>query len=120
MKRKDRESLRNLSSDEMKAGLRQARDRIFRLGFKRISAPVSNPLELRQLRRKAAMLETWIREHEIKQAADSGRVTPEVRGTPVAGSTAPGAIGEGRPAPAQGHRSFFRVRPGGETEVKKA
>ena len=61
MKQKQREALRNLSPDELKAELRQAREKKFGLAFKHRTTPLANPLELRMLRRKIAVLETHIR-----------------------------------------------------------
>lgn len=71
MKKKDKEALKNLSMDELKAELRQITDKRFRLQFKRSSSPLTNPMELRLLRRKAAMLETWIRERGHAAAAEA-------------------------------------------------
>ena len=62
MKSKDKESLRNHSAAELRAELTQTREKLFRLQFKHEVAPVKNPLELRNLRRHAARLETWIHE----------------------------------------------------------
>jgi len=69
MKAKDRESLRNHSADELRAELLQTREKLFRLQFKHGVSPVKNPLELRNLRRHAARLETWIREKEAAARA---------------------------------------------------
>ena len=62
MKAKEKESLRNHSAAELQAELSQAREKLFRLKFKHGVAPAKNPLELRNLRRHVARLETWIRE----------------------------------------------------------
>ncbi|MBI4051215.1 MAG: 50S ribosomal protein L29 [Elusimicrobia bacterium] len=60
MKGKEREKLKALSGVELESELRQAVDKHFRLRFKHRSAPLSNPLELRILRRKMAHLKTLI------------------------------------------------------------
>ena len=62
MKSKDKEGLRNHSAAELRAELTQTKEKIFRLQFKHGVSPVKNPLELRNLRRHVARLETWIRE----------------------------------------------------------
>ena len=64
MKAKEKETLRNHSSAELRAELLTAREKLFRLQFKHGVAPAKNPLEMRNLRRHAARLETWIREKE--------------------------------------------------------
>jgi large subunit ribosomal protein L29 len=66
MKAKERENLRNHSTAELRAELTQTKEKLFRLKFKHGVAPAKNPLELRNLRRHAARLETWI--HEQKAA----------------------------------------------------
>lgn len=64
MKSKEKETLRNHSAAELKAELAQTREKLFRLRFKHGVTHVKNPLELRNLRRHAARLETWIRQQE--------------------------------------------------------
>ena len=67
MKAKERENLRNHSAAELRAELTQTKEKLFRLKFKQGVAPAKNPLELRNLRRHAARLETWI--HQKATAA---------------------------------------------------
>ena len=67
MKAKERENLRNHSTAELRVELTQTREKLFRLKFKHGVAPAKNPLELRNLRRHAARLETWI--HQKATAA---------------------------------------------------
>jgi large subunit ribosomal protein L29 len=62
MKAKEREEKRNLSVSELEAELRGAREKQFKLRFKHKVTPLANPLELRNLRRHIARLQTWIRE----------------------------------------------------------
>lgn len=64
MKRKDMDAKRNLSADELKAELRQLREKQFRLRFKHRVTPLANPLELRGLRRDIARFQTWIRQKQ--------------------------------------------------------
>ena len=61
MKGKDRENLKGLTVPEMAAALKQTKEKYFQLCFKRRVAPPKNPLEVRELRRHIARLETWIR-----------------------------------------------------------
>jgi len=61
MKGRDRDAKRSLSVQELRAELHAAREKHFRLKFKHRVTPLANPLELRQLRRHIARLETWIR-----------------------------------------------------------
>lgn len=69
MKSKERENLRNLSEAELSAQLRELGKKQFQLKFKRTTAPLENPLELRNIRRKMAVIRTWLRERQLKSAA---------------------------------------------------
>ncbi len=69
MKAKEKESLRSHSPAELRAQLTQAREKLFRLKFKHGVAPAKNPMEMRNLRRQVARLETWIREKRPAAAA---------------------------------------------------
>ena len=62
MKRKEKDGMKNHTVDELKVQLRQAREKRFGLNFKHSTAPLANPLELRAIRRRIAMLETFIQE----------------------------------------------------------
>jgi large subunit ribosomal protein L29 len=62
MKRKERDAKRNLSLDELKAELGKLREKQFRLRFKHRVTPLTNPLELRTVRREIARVETWVHE----------------------------------------------------------
>ena len=62
MKAKDKENLRSHSPAELRTELVQTREKLFRLRFKHGVTTVKNPLEMRNLRRHAARIETWIRE----------------------------------------------------------
>ena len=60
MKAKEKESIRNLSVQELRNELRTTREKRMRLEFKHRMGAVANPLELRELRRRIATLETFI------------------------------------------------------------
>jgi len=62
MKAKDKDAKRSLSVPELLAELHATREKLFKLRFKHRVTPLSNPMELRQLRRHAARLQTWARE----------------------------------------------------------
>ena len=62
MKARDKENLRSHSAAELRAELSQTKEKLFRLRFQHGVSPVKNPLELRNLRRHAARLATWIQE----------------------------------------------------------
>lgn len=69
MKAKELLAKKNLSTQELSAELRGAREKYFNLKFKHRCAPLSNPLELRSLRRHVARLETWLGERRRPQEA---------------------------------------------------
>ena len=73
MKANDRQAKKNLSVDELAAELRQAEEKRFRLLFKHRVTPLSNPLELRELRRHVARLKTWLREKQAQSPAESAK-----------------------------------------------
>lgn len=68
MKRKDKETLSNMSDAELKAQAVDLKKQIFQIKFKRTAAPVENPLVLRNSRRKIAMINTWLRQREIAKS----------------------------------------------------
>ncbi|OGR80279.1 MAG: 50S ribosomal protein L29 [Elusimicrobia bacterium GWC2_64_44] len=65
MKRKDKETLKNMSEGELKAQAAELKKQIFQINFKRSTAPVENPLQLRNARRKIAMINTFMRQREL-------------------------------------------------------
>ncbi|MBI4656364.1 MAG: 50S ribosomal protein L29 [Elusimicrobia bacterium] len=67
MKRKEKESLKNSSKEELAAQMKDAHNKLFQLKFKRISAPLSNPVEMRILRRKIARIKTWLKEKNLAE-----------------------------------------------------
>ncbi|MEK7657247.1 MAG: 50S ribosomal protein L29 [Elusimicrobiota bacterium] len=64
MKSKDKDAKRSLSAAELRAEIKELKEKRFRLGFKHKVTPLTNPLELRVVRRNIARLSTWIREKE--------------------------------------------------------
>mgnify|MGYP001278402185 CR=1 FL=1 len=67
MKRKDKDTLKNMGDAELKAQAADLKRQIFQTKFKRSTAPVENPLALRTARRKIAMINTWLRQREISK-----------------------------------------------------
>ncbi|HAU89379.1 MAG TPA: 50S ribosomal protein L29 [Elusimicrobia bacterium] len=65
MKRKDKETLKNMGDAELKAQAADLKKQIFQINFKRTTAPVENPLVLRTARRKIAMINTYLRQREL-------------------------------------------------------
>jgi len=68
MKRKDKETLKNMGDAELKAQAADLKKQIFQVKFKRTAAPVENPLQLRNARRKIAMINTWLRQRELEKS----------------------------------------------------
>jgi large subunit ribosomal protein L29 len=66
MKTKDKDEKKNLSIDELKAEKAQLLEKEFKLRFKHRVTPLSNPLELRAIRRDIARINTWIRSKELQ------------------------------------------------------
>jgi large subunit ribosomal protein L29 len=68
MKRKDKETLKNMGDAELKAQSADLKKQLFQIKFKRTTAPVENPLVLRTARRKIAMINTWLRQRELAKS----------------------------------------------------
>ncbi|MDA8132763.1 MAG: 50S ribosomal protein L29 [Elusimicrobia bacterium] len=68
MKRKDKENLRNMGDAELSAQAADLKKQIFQIKFKRTTAPVENPVQLRNARRKIAMINTYLRERAIAKS----------------------------------------------------
>ncbi|MFA6433444.1 MAG: 50S ribosomal protein L29 [Elusimicrobiales bacterium] len=60
MKRKDKENLKNMSEAELRSQLRDLEKHLFQIKFKRTSSPLENPLEIRLIRRKMAVIKTFV------------------------------------------------------------
>ncbi len=69
MKRKEKENLNAMSEAELKSQLRELEKRLFQIKFKRVSSPLENPLEIRLIRRKMAVIKTYIGAKQRAQAA---------------------------------------------------
>ncbi len=76
MKRKDKENLKNMSEVELRTQLRDLEKHLFQIKFKRASSPLENPLEIRLIRRKMAVIKTYIGD---KQRAEAIIKTAEVK-----------------------------------------
>jgi ribosomal protein L29 len=74
MKSKEKETLKNMGDAEMKALALDLRKQIFQIKFKRITAPVENPLVLRTARRKIAMINTYLRQRELAKSKTAAEV----------------------------------------------
>ena len=70
MKRKEKESLKNMSSGELQAQLRDTAKQLFQMKFKRSSSPLENPVQIRTFRRKAALVRTILRARDIAAEAE--------------------------------------------------
>jgi large subunit ribosomal protein L29 len=68
MKRKDKENLKNMGDAELKAHVSDLKKKIFQINFKRTTAPVENPLVLRNARREIARINTWLRQRELAKS----------------------------------------------------
>ncbi|MCG2724718.1 MAG: 50S ribosomal protein L29 [Elusimicrobia bacterium] len=68
MKRKDKENLKSMSSEELKSHIRDLEKKLFRIKFKKVATPLENPLEIRSIRREMSMVRTWLREKESDKA----------------------------------------------------
>ncbi|MBI4351021.1 MAG: 50S ribosomal protein L29 [Elusimicrobia bacterium] len=68
MKRKDKETLKNMGDAEMLAQAADLKKQLFQLKFKRTTSPIENPLALRTARRKIAMINTWLRQRELAKS----------------------------------------------------
>lgn len=68
MKRKDKESLRNMSDAELRTKVADLKKQIFQVKFKRTVAPVENPVQVRTARRTIALISTWLRQRELEKS----------------------------------------------------
>lgn len=60
MKTKEKEFLKNLSAEELQSQLEQSTRKYCDLLFKKTSGALTNPLEIRILRRKIATIKTFV------------------------------------------------------------
>ncbi|MCK4936109.1 MAG: 50S ribosomal protein L29 [Elusimicrobiales bacterium] len=75
MKRKDKENLKNMSVDELEAHLRDLEKKLFQIKFKRVAAPLENPLVIRSIRKEMSMVRTWLKEKELDKDKAKAEVT---------------------------------------------
>lgn len=66
MKKREKESIRNMSEAELNAMLRELEKELFELKFNKKISPLDNPLKIRLLRRKIAFIKTVINEKKMK------------------------------------------------------
>ena len=74
MKSKDKEHIKNLSDAELGVQARDLKKQIFQLKFKRITAPVENPVQMRIARRKIALINTILRQRELAKEKTAAEV----------------------------------------------
>lgn len=74
MKRKEKETLKNMGDAELKAHAADLKKKIFQLKFKRTTAPVENPLVLRTARREIARINTWLHQRELAKSKTAAEV----------------------------------------------
>jgi large subunit ribosomal protein L29 len=60
MKSKNWNEVKNMSKVELNTKLSELQDKIFRLKFRHSTAPVKNPLEIREIRKDVARIKTLI------------------------------------------------------------
>lgn len=70
MKAKDKETRQNLPAEELRTELNTLREKQFKLRFKHRVTPLSNPQELKAIRRDIARINTWIRAKDLKGSGD--------------------------------------------------
>ncbi|MDR3256474.1 MAG: 50S ribosomal protein L29 [Endomicrobium sp.] len=66
MKSKNWNEIKNMSNVELNAKLGELQDRIFKLKFRHTTAPVKNPLEIREIRRDIARIKTLLTTQETE------------------------------------------------------
>ncbi len=64
MKANEKQAKKSLSVKELETELRQTQEKRFKMQFKHQVTPLSNPVELRAMRRQIARLKTWINEKQ--------------------------------------------------------
>ena len=64
-KKAAKETLNQLSLQELKARLRESQEKSFRLRFQHASNPLKNPMEIRTARREIAKVMTVLRQKEV-------------------------------------------------------
>ena len=64
MKSKQWQELKNLTKQELQLKLEELQKKIFKLKLQHKSAPLKNPLEIRELRRDIARINTLLRQKQ--------------------------------------------------------
>ena len=67
--RKNREKIRNMSLEELKAEEQELRAQLFKLRFKSATSPIDNPVQVRYIKRDIARVKTVIKEKELAASA---------------------------------------------------
>lgn len=64
MKQKNWLEIKSMSNTELVAKLRDLEDKFYKLKFRNSTAPIKNPLELRELRRTIARIKTLLAQQQ--------------------------------------------------------
>ncbi len=64
MKQKNWQEIKSMSTVELNAKLVELEDKYFKLKFRNSTAPVKNPLEIRELRKNIARIKTLLAEQK--------------------------------------------------------
>ena len=64
MKQKNWQEIKSMSDAELNAKLVELEDKYFKLKFRNSTAPVKNPLEIRELRKNIARIKTLLAEQK--------------------------------------------------------
>lgn len=67
MKLQERNSMRELSADELKVRLRECEEKLMQLRLVNAVSRLKNGLEIRNIRRHRARLITWISQREVQK-----------------------------------------------------
>lgn len=70
MKSKEKQSLKNMGDNELLALLGDMEKELFELKFNKKIAPLDNPLKIRVLRRKIALVKTILNERKKKASTN--------------------------------------------------
>ncbi len=124
MKAKEKDVLKSHSLAELRAELATSREKQFRLRFGHGITPLANPMELRNMRRHIARLETFIRQKEMPQAAPVVEAKPAAAAVTapakVAKAKAPKAAKAAKPAKAEKPAKAPKTAKAAKTTAKAA
>jgi large subunit ribosomal protein L29 len=68
MKSKLWNEMKNMADVELNAKLSELQDKLFKVRFRHSTAPVKNPLEIREIRRNIARIKTLIAAQDKKES----------------------------------------------------